>query len=407
MPHFKHHRGRAALLLALMLTIGAVPKASSQNAPAVIVTLPSGAAERSVASGASNPMVAVRPSEALTLDITTDGGRSHTGRALDAPAPWFSARGQQSDLDAPRISLQPEPQLGRTLTVSHNPNSQTVEEGRSAQRRHLVLAHGQVHGGLFDNLRTAGLPASLALNLIGTLSHELDLQRDVQPTDTFKILFERFRGLDGELLHNGQILHAELLISGRRLALWRHRSAAGAEWYDETGRSLRQTFLRTPLDGARVSSGFGHRLHPVLGFTRLHQGVDFAAPTGTPVFAAADGIVLSLGYAGGYGRLIRLRHGNGMTTSYAHLAAYAPTLRPGMRVAQGEVIGRVGASGHATGPHLHYEVAAAGRLVNPASLPVDAAHLAGPDLTAFQATRRSLLMSLARLQLMQEVAAAD
>ena len=306
------------------------------------------------------------------------------------------------------ISLELEPKPGRTLVASRGHAGWTVEEEQAEQRRHLVLAQGQVRGGLFNSLKSAGLPATLAFELIRALTHEIDFQRDLQPGDSFTVLFDRFRDLDGDLLRNGQILHAEILVSGRRLSLWRHQTETNTEWFDETGRAWQRTLLQTPLDGARVTSAFGPRRHPILGFTRMHQGIDFAAPTGTPVFAAADGIVLSRGTTRGYGRLVRLRHAGGIETAYAHLSAFTPKLGPGSRVAQGDVIGRVGASGLATGPHLHYEVTTAGRLVDPSTLPAEAAaRLSGTELAAFQARLQALQTALARLAPMQEVAAAD
>ncbi len=427
MLHRRDRRFWTPLTLTLLLLPAAGP---APTVPVLANSTSTVASIETVSFAKPVPLPAVSAAPAIQVLIARSGdtlaelladagvGRSEAEPALTALEPWFPARGlqpgnavtvrQDRSHGAALVSLEVEPKPGRTLLVSRGPRGWTVEEEQAEQRRHLVLARGQVDGGLFENLKSAGLPASLALGLINTLTHELDFQRDLKPGDSFKILFEHFRDLDGGLLRNGQVLHVELLVSGRCLSLWRHRAAAGFEWYDEAGHALRQAFLRTPLDGAQIVSAFGPRRHPVLGFTRVHQGIDFAAPTGTPVFAAADGIVLSRGMARGFGRLVRLRHANGMETSYAHLSAFAPNLRPGSPVAQGEAIGRVGSSGLATGPHLHYEVTVAGRLVDPATLPAEAAaRLTGPELAAFQATRQTLQASLARLQPMQEVAAAD
>lgn len=305
------------------------------------------------------------------------------------------------------IGLEIESRPGHVITVSRSGGGWTAQEMRAEQHRHLVLARGQVTGALFDNLQAAGLPLPLALGLVRVLAHEIDFQRDLQPGDGFSILFERFRDADGQFLRNGEVVHAEFQLSGRRLSIWRHETADGADWYDDTGRSLRHAFLRTPLDGARVTSGFGMRHHPVLGFTRMHQGVDFAAPAGTPVYAAADGVVERIGPAGGYGRMIVLRHAGGTETRYAHLSAFARGLKRGSRVRQGDVIGKVGSSGLATGPHLHYETIVDGQAVNPTALAEASSQLTGRDLAAFMAERRSLQAWLARLEPMQEVAAAE
>jgi murein DD-endopeptidase MepM/ murein hydrolase activator NlpD len=224
----------------------------------------------------------------------------------------------------------------------------------------------------------------------------VDFQRDIQPGDRFSVLFERFRDGDGDLLGHGRVLHAELVLSGRRIAFWRHELRDGTtDWFDAEGRSLRRAFLRTPLDGARISSGFGMRNHPVLGFTRMHRGRDFAAPSGTPVYAAANGTVISARHEGAYGRIVRLRHAGGVETRYAHLSGFARGIAPGRRVRQGDVIGAVDSTGLSTGPHLHYEVVIAGRAVDPARQTARSVQLAGRDLAAFHAARRTLAQQAA------------
>ncbi|MBK1661287.1 M23 family metallopeptidase [Paracraurococcus ruber] len=304
------------------------------------------------------------------------------------------------------LSLQPHP--GRTVTVLRTPAGWQAQEAFAGQRRHLVLARGLVREDLLDDLNAAGLPDSLARQLVQGLAHELDFQRELRRGDSFTILFERFRDPRGSLLGEGRVLHAGFDLAGRRLSLWQFDTENGPDWFDEQGVSLRRAFLRTPLDGARVSSGFGMRSHPVLGYTRQHQGIDFAAPSGTPVLAAADGEVVQIGWMRGYGRVLTLLHAEDRTTRYAHLSAFAPGLRAGDRVRQGELIGKVGRTGMATGPHLHYELAEGGRTLDPALARTrPATVLAGADLAAFLTTRRTLVAQVAHLQPMQEVAAAD
>lgn len=304
------------------------------------------------------------------------------------------------------LTLQPRP--GRTVNVIRSPSGWSAHEAWAGQRRHLVLARGTIRADLLDDLRAAGLPDALGRELVQGLAHELDFQRELRPGGSFTILFERFRDSEGDLLREGRMLHAALTIGGRSLSLWRHDAGHGPDWFDDQGRSLRRAFLRTPLDGARVSSGFGMRSHPVLGFTRKHQGIDFAAPSGTPVLAAADGEVVQIGWMKGYGRVLTLQHAEDRTTLYAHLSAFAPGLKRGDRVRQGELIGKVGRTGMATGPHLHYELAEAGRPLDPARARTrPAAVLAGEELLAFHAIRQGLAVQVAQLQPMEEVAAAD
>lgn len=306
------------------------------------------------------------------------------------------------------LELEIEPVPGRTIRARLQGDQWHAEEIVASQQRMLAMAAGTIEGGLFPSATAAGLPAGLALSLIRVLGHQVDFQRDIQPGDRFSILFERFRDDDGELLGHGRVLQVELILSGRRLAFWRHEMRDGtSDWFDAAGRSLRRAFLRTPLDGARVSSGFGMRRHPVLGFTRMHRGTDFAAPTGTPVYAAANGTVMSARHESAYGRIVRLRHAGGVETRYAHLSRFARGIAPGRRVRQGHVIGAVGSTGLSTGPHLHYEVVMAGRAVDPARQTSRSVQLRGRELAAFQDSRRALVQHAGSLGPRTEIALAD
>ena len=278
----------------------------------------------------------------------------------------------------------------------------------SDHRKHLVLVQSGIEGSFHQALLSGGVPEPLAHDLIRALGHELDLQRELRPGDRFSVLFERYRADSGGFLRDGKVLHASFRISGRELSIWRHETPDGPDWFDAEGRSLRREFLRTPLDGARITSGFGMRHHPVLGFTRMHQGVDFAAPVGTPVVAAADGTVVAVGPRNAYGRTVELRHPGGTETLYAHLSSFAPGLAPGKRVRQGQLIGRVGNSGVSSGPHLHYEISQGGRPVNPTTVrSAGGTRLAEPEMANFHATQRQVHAWLARIQPMQELAMAD
>lgn len=307
------------------------------------------------------------------------------------------------------LELEVEPEPGRTVQVHRQPDGNWLAEQTIAPRtRFLVRAEGLVDGGLFPAMTRAGVPAGMALSLIRILGHQVDFQRDLQPGDGFAILFDRFRDSDGDVLGHGQVISASLTLSGRTLEVWRHKSRSGTtDWYDHEGRSLRRSFLRTPLDGARISSGFGRRSHPVLGFNRMHQGIDFAAPTGTPIYAAADGTIVSAKRDGGYGLMVRIRHAGGVETRYAHMSRFSRGISANRRVRQGDVIGAVGSTGLSTGPHLHYEVVAAGRHVNPSSHVQQPARLAGAELNAFRARQRTLNRVVAGLGTRQEIAMAS
>jgi murein DD-endopeptidase MepM/ murein hydrolase activator NlpD len=295
------------------------------------------------------------------------------------------------------LEIAPEP--GRTIVVRRSGEEWSAEEHITPRQRHLARIEAEVDGGVMPALTSAGLPAPLAFSLIRALSHQVDFQRDIQPGDRIEVMFERLRAPDGDLIGHGRVLHVALTLSGDVLSLWRHDDEDGeAEWYDEKGRPLRQAFLRTPLDGARITSRFGMRRHPILGFSRMHRGIDFAAPSGTPVYAAANGAVASISFDRGYGRVVMLRHEGGLQTRYAHLSRVTRGLRVGAKVKQGDVIGAVGSTGLATGPHLHYEILQAGKQINPAATRLAAREpLRGRELAKFQEARQQLQRHLAEL----------
>jgi murein DD-endopeptidase MepM/ murein hydrolase activator NlpD len=212
-----------------------------------------------------------------------------------------------------------------------------------------------IDAGVSNDQLDADARIRLAWDLADIYAWQVDFTRDIQTGDRFKVVLERLVSKDGEV-RLGRVLAADLTISGRRLTAFRYEHGGRTAFYDADGKSLRRAFLRAPVQFRRISSSFARaRRHPVLGITRRHQGTDYAANPGTPVIAAGDGVVLRAGRAGGYGNLIELRHRNGITTRYGHLRGFARGIRAGVRVTQGQVIGYVGSTGLASGPHLHYE----------------------------------------------------
>ncbi len=209
--------------------------------------------------------------------------------------------------------------------------------------------------GVSDDAISAGDRVRLAWDLADVFAWEVDFTRDIQPGDHFAVVFERLTSPEGEVRF-GRILASDLVIGGKRVTAVRFDSAGPSGFFDPEGGSLRRAFLRAPVEFRRISSSFARaRFHPVLGMWRKHEGTDYAAAPGTPVMAAGDGVILRAGPSGGYGNLIELRHRNGITTRYGHLRGFARGIHAGGRVTQGEVIGYVGSTGLATGPHLHYE----------------------------------------------------
>lgn len=276
------------------------------------------------------------------------------------------------------------PDYTRLIAVSRSDKGGfTVTEEERKLSRNLVRATGEIRDSLFVAASRAGLPASVLAELIRAYSWDVDFQRDIKPGDHFEIMFERFRGENGSLVHEGRILYAALRLSGKRRSIYFHTLADGqSDYFNEKGRSARRALMRTPIDGARLSSGFGRRLHPVLGYMKEHRGVDFAAAPGTPVYAAGDGVVEEAGWNGDYGKYVRIRHNSEYSTAYAHMNSIKTG--KGKRVRQGQLIGHVGTTGRSTGPHLHYEILKGGVRTNPLNVKMQAGReLKGPALTRF------------------------
>ncbi|MBC7767573.1 MAG: peptidoglycan DD-metalloendopeptidase family protein [Phycisphaerales bacterium] len=229
--------------------------------------------------------------------------------------------------------------------------------------------------------------------LADAFAYDVDFQRDVRPGDDFEIVFERYYDDEGNTVRTGNMLFVSL-ESGRGSRAFYSFIAPGdaqPDWYDADGKSARRFLMKTPINGARLSSGFGMRRHPILGFSRMHRGTDFAAPTGTPILAAGDGAIVRAGPNGSYGNYVRIRHANGYETSYAHLSRFGRGMRAGVRVRQGQVIGYVGTTGRSTGPHLHYEVMLRGRQMNPMTLRVaNGRNLDGRSLELFMIERERI-----------------
>lgn len=310
--------------------------------------------------------------------------------------------------DSQRLKrLELVPAVGRRIeVVSAGAGRYQASESVQTVERSVAAAQGVITSSLFEAGERAGVPLEILVNLLKVYAYDVDFQRDIQPGDAFEVLYERFMTDSGELARVGEIQYAALVLGGRERPVFRFERRDGtAAYYDESGRSTRKALLRTPVDGARISSGFGVRRHPVLGYSKMHKGVDFAAPTGTPIFAAGDGVVLEIGRKGSYGNYIRLRHNSRVSTAYAHLSRYARGLRRGDRVDQGEVIGFVGSTGRSTGPHLHFEVLKDGRQINPMSLkPMSADHLVAAELRAFRRTADELRTRFAELMKPVQVA---
>ena len=219
------------------------------------------------------------------------------------------------------------------------------------------LAKGVIENSLFASAQKIDVDAEVIVEFARIFGFEIDFQRDIRKNDEFQIFYERFEDDEGENFKNGNILFAYLKNSGREIKLYRYKdSKNNIGYFTPDGKSIEKALMKTPINGARLSSGFGFRKHPILGYNKLHQGTDFAARKGTPVMASGSGTIERASWFGAYGKYVRIRHNSTYKTAYAHLSKFGRNIKAGRKVRQGQIIGYVGSTGRSTGPHLHYEV---------------------------------------------------
>jgi len=243
-----------------------------------------------------------------------------------------------------------------------------------------------IENSIFGSMGKAGVPDGIINRMIMAYSWTVDFQRDIWGQEEVEILFETRETADGEYVRSNRLLYANLKLRNKEMPIYLYEKDKGfPNYFEPNGQSIRRALMKTPIDGARLSSGYGRRKHPVLGYQKMHKGVDFAAPTGTPIYAAGDGVVERANRFGAYGNYMRIRHNETYKTAYAHLNKFAKGMSKGKRVKQGQVIAYVGTTGRSTGPHLHYEVIKHGKKINPHSVDLPLGEkLRGQQLTNFK-----------------------
>lgn len=258
--------------------------------------------------------------------------------------------------------------------------------------KQIEYVHGTIRDSLYADGKKYGLSSQTLNKLIQIYSYSIDFQRALRRGDTFEVLVERLRDPETGYNEINNILYATLYIAGGARHIYRFVGANGiAEYFSDRGQGVKRALLKTPIKGARISSGFGNRLHPVQGYTKMHRGVDFSAPHGTPIVAAGDGYIRRIGHLGGYGNYILVSHTIDYSTAYAHLSRFAPGMQMNKFVKQGQVIGYVGATGRATGPHLHYEVHYRKNQINPQTMTMPAQQrLRGKRLEQFLQHKKAI-----------------
>ena len=249
--------------------------------------------------------------------------------------------------------------LTRDETGNLNPNIITKKLDKI-----ILFKENIINQSLFKSAKVENIPASIIIEFARIYGFQIDFQRDIQKGDNFQILYEIFLDQNGKIAEVGNILFANLELRGENNKLYYFDHKQNSGYYDLNGKSVKKALMKTPINGARLSSPFGMRKHPIDGYNKLHKGTDFAAPMGTPIMASGDGIVTKASWCGGGGNCVKIKHNKTYQTVYAHMSKFASGIKKGVRVKQGQTIGYVGSTGKSTGPHLHYEVIENGKRIN-------------------------------------------
>ena len=260
-----------------------------------------------------------------------------------------------------------------------------------------IIQTGEITNSLYKSAVDLKIEPNIIIEFARIFGFEVDFQRDIRKGDKFEILFERFTDDKGKSIKTGKILYAFLNVNNQKIKLYRFGKKNNIDYYDVDGKSISKALMKTPINGARLSSPFGMRKHPILGFNKHHNGTDFAAPTGTPIMASGTGTVIKAGWCGAGGKCVRIRHNTSYTTGYGHMSKIAT--RSGRRVRQGQIIGYVGSTGQSTGPHLHYTVSYNGKFINSQKLKLPSGKiLKGEERKLFEVERIKLDVKLAELK---------
>ena len=416
MPEFDPRPAASASLAPAMLGCGVVFLAAaaglvgSRLAPRLAPAPSAPASFAPRLPGAHSAMVTaiamtVRPGETLTgavlrTGVAADEARDAVallGRALDVAhiraglafkAAVARPQGRRGPARLVALSMTTGPASAVALHRAPD-GAMVMQQMQAPTREETHVASGVIDGSFYESAVAAGATPALVHDAVQLFSKTLDFARDIHRGDAFRLVFDRTAMSQGATVDAGDLLYAEVQVDGKTRRFYRFDHDGRAEYRDEIGHEQKALLLKTPLDGAHVTSAFGMRLHPLLGYTRMHPGIDFGAPTGTPVYAAGDGVVEEARWAGGYGHWLKLRHADGWETGYGHLSRYAPGVRPGLRVVQGQVVAYVGSTGLSTGPHLHYEIMRGGKKLNPLTAAVPTGSAVSPgEAAAFAAAKR-------------------
>jgi len=289
-----------------------------------------------------------------------------------------------------------------SVTVSSSPEEEIVvsrknngeydaREVKIKLLRYISRYSGVLKNGLYVDGVESGISPTSMMNMINLYGYDVDFQRDIRSGDKFEMLVESFYSEDGKKMKDGDVLFSSLTLQNRVIDIYMHKVSGKVEYFDSKGNSVRKSLLRTPINGARVSSGFGMRRHPILGYSKMHKGTDFAAVTGTPILAAGNGTIVHFGVKGGYGNYVQIQHNSEYSTAYGHASRFNKKFHLGSKVHQGDVVAYVGSTGRSTGPHLHFEVLYKGSQINPAKVKATSGiKLVGKELVRFEGSKAEI-----------------
>ncbi len=251
-----------------------------------------------------------------------------------------------------------------SIEIRKSQNNFIVKENILQLYKKEVVIKNIIKNNLYSSAINAGVEPNIIVEFARIYGFEVDFQRDIRKGDWFEILYEKFEDDNGKVRDTGKIIYASMYVNGEEINLYNFKDKNEEEYYDIKGKSITKSLMKTPINGARLSSSYGMRKHPILGYNKMHRGTDFAAPSGTPIMASGSGTVTRARWCGGGGNCVKIKHNSTYETIYAHMKAFAKGIKEGRKVRQGQIIGYVGSTGMSTGPHLHYEVVVNGKKVN-------------------------------------------
>ena len=278
-------------------------------------------------------------------------------------------------------------------------NNFEVKENILQLYKNEIVVKNIIDNNLYSAAIDSGLEPNIIIEFARIFGFEVDFQRDIRKGDWFEVMYEEFRDDNNKVRDTGKIIYASMYVNGEEINLYNFKFNNEEDFYDIKGKSITKSLMKTPINGARLSSSFGMRKHPILGYNKMHRGTDFAAPSGTPIMASGSGTVTRARWCGGGGNCVKIKHNSTYETIYAHMKAFAKGIKEGRKVKQGQIIGYVGSTGLSTGPHLHYEVIVNGKKVNSQKLKLPSGKtLKGEERKQFELDRIKIDLRLSELR---------